>query len=116
MASLTSVSALQASVVQAERQVQQDQSRVNQDRSRLDASRDLLDKDKQKLSDTQQQSSQAQAAQQQQAAKAAPAVDLSKAIQNPPRSEQALPPSLVQPKPSVNALGQTIGKFINVTA
>jgi predicted nucleic acid-binding Zn-ribbon protein len=110
--SATSVNALQASVAQAERQVQQDQSRVNADRSRLQASRDQLTTDQQKLSTTQQQSDQAQ----QQSVKATPAVNLDQAIQNPPRSEQVLPAELTPAKPSVNSLGQTIGKFINVTA
>jgi hypothetical protein len=112
VASLSSINALQASVVQAERQVQRDQVRVSEDADRLDASRDQLNKDKQTLSDNQRDSNQAtQAAQ-----KPLPTVNLTSAIENPPRAEQQLPADLVAPKPQVNTLGQTIGKFINVTA
>lgn len=107
-----SVNALQASVVQAERQVQQDRVRVNQDTSRLDASRDQLAQDKQKLSDNQRVSDQATQA----AEKPLPTVNLNRAIENPPRSAQVLPPDLLQPKPQINTLGQTVGQFINVTA
>lgn len=107
-----SLNALQASVVQAERQVQQDRVRVNQDTSRLDESRDQLAKDKQKLANNERASDQAT-----QAAEKPPAtVNLDRAIENPPRTQQVLPPDLVQPKPQINTLGQTIGKFINVTA
>ena len=111
MASVTSVSALQASIAQAERQVQTDQSRVSQDASRLEQSRVQLTKDKQTLSDSQQQSDQASAP----PLKAAPAVNLNNAIEKPNRAEQILPAAL-QPKPQVNAQGETIGKLINVTA
>ncbi|SDG94309.1 MULTISPECIES: hypothetical protein [unclassified Duganella] len=107
-----SVNALQASVAQAERQVQQDRVRVNQDTSRLDASRDQLARDKQKLADNQRDSDQATQA----AEKPLPTVNLSRAIENPPRAQQVLPADLTAPKPQVNTLGQTIGKFINVTA
>jgi hypothetical protein len=115
VASLSSINALQASVAQAERQVQKDQVRVNQDADRLEASRAQLVKDKQTLSDNQRESNQAQATQ---AADkpAAPTVNLNSAIENPPRAAQQLPAELAPPKPSVNTLGQTIGKFINVTA
>lgn len=107
-----SLNALQASVAQAERQVQQDRIRVNQDADRLDASRNQLAKDKQTLADNQRDSKQAaQAAQ-----SPLPTVNLNNAIENPPRAQQALPPDLVQPKPQVNTLGQTVGKFINITA
>jgi hypothetical protein len=110
--SLSSINALQASVVQAERQVQRDQVRVNEDADRLDASRDQLTKDKQTLSDNQRDSNQAtQAAQ-----KPLPTVNLARAIENPPRAEQQLPADLTTPKPQVNTLGQTVGKFINITA
>lgn len=112
MASLSSVNTLQASVALAERQVQKDQTRVSQDADRLDASRDQLVKDKQKLSDTQTQSNQATRA----AQKPSPTVNLDRAIENPPRSEQQLPADLLLPKPQVNTLGQTIGTLINVTA
>lgn len=112
MASIQSINALQASVVQAERQVQKDQVRVSQDADRLDASKDQLAKDKQTLATNQQESNQAT----QPALKPLPTVNLTRAIENPPRSEQQLPADLVAPKPQVNTLGQTIGKFINVTA
>lgn len=107
-----SVNALQASVAQAERQVQQDRVRVSQDAERLDASRDQLAKDKQKLADSQRETADAR----QTAASPLPEVNLDRAIENPPRAQQVLPAELVQPKPQVNTLGQTIGKFINVTA
>lgn len=112
MATLSSVNALQASVAQAERQVRQDQVRVSQDATRLDASRDQLVKDRQTLSDTQRQSNQAA----EPPLEAAPAVNLNSAIEKPSRAEQALPAALAAPKPQVNTLGQTIGKFINVVA
>ena len=112
MATLSSINALQASVVQAERQVQRDQVRVSEDADRLDASRDQLDKDKQTLASNQRDSNQAT----QSAQKPLPTVNLTRAIENPPRSEQQLPADLVAPKPQVNTLGQTIGKFINITA
>jgi hypothetical protein len=113
VATVTSVSALQASIAQAERQVQQDQSRVSQDASRLEQSRQQLSKDKETLSDTQRQSDQASAP----AVKAAPAINLSNAIEKPSRAEQTLPADLTTPpKPQINALGETIGKLINVVA
>ena len=117
MASVTSVSALQASIAQAERQVQTDQSRVNQDASRLEQSRVQLTKDKQTLSDNQQESDQASAP----PTKAAPAQSLSNALNNaiekPSRAEQVLPADLqAPPKPQINAQGETIGKLINVIA
>ncbi|MFA9217727.1 MAG: hypothetical protein ACEQSK_11555 [Sphingomonadaceae bacterium] len=112
MASVSSVNALQASVAQAERQVQQDQSRVSQDASRLEQSRAQLDKDKQTLTETQKQSRAAQ----QPEPKATPAVRLDQAIENPPRSQQILPPDLSAPKPQLNTQGQTIGKLINIVA
>ena len=113
MATVTSVSALQASIAQAERLVQQDQSRVSQDASRLEQSRQQLTKDKETLSDTQRQSDQAAAP----AVKAAPAVNLNNAIEKPSRAEQVLAADLATPpKPQINAQGETIGKLINVVA
>jgi chromosome segregation ATPase len=112
VATVTSVSALQASIAQAERQVQQDQSRVNQDASRLEQSRQQLSKDKETLSDTQRESDQASAP----PVKAAPAVDLKNAIEKPSRAEQSLPADLTPPKPQINARGETLGKLINVVA
>ena len=112
MASVSSVNALQASVAQAERLVQQDQTRVDQDADRLEQSKDQLTKDKADLSDTQQQSRAAQAA----TTKAPPAINLSSAIEQPPRSQQVLPADLAAPKPQLNAQGQTIGRLINIVA
>ena len=117
VATVTSVSALQASIAQAERQVQQDQSRVSQDASRLEQSRQQLSKDKETLGDTQRQSDQASAP----PVKAAPAAGLkdalSNAIEKPSRAEQTLPADLTTPpKPRINAQGETIGKLINVVA
>jgi hypothetical protein len=112
LASLSSINALQASVAQAERQVQQDQSRVSQDASRLDQSRDQLTKDKQTLSDTQRQSTQAS----QPPLKPAAPLNLTSAIEQPSRAEQAVAADLTKATPQVNSLGQTIGKLINVTA
>jgi hypothetical protein len=86
--------------------------RVNEDADRLETSRDQLTKDKQTLTDTQRESQQAT-----QPAPTPPAsVNLTRAIENPPRAEQQLPADLALPKPQVNTLGQTIGKFINITA
>lgn len=113
MASVSSVNALQASIAQAERLVQQDQTRVNQDASRLDQSRQQLAKDQQSLNDVQRQSAQASAP----VVKAAPAPNLTQAIEKPARAEQVLPAELTpKPQAQVNAQGQTIGKLINVTA
>ena len=113
MASVSSVNALQASVAQAERLVQQDQTRVDQDTDRLEQSKDQLSKDKANLSDTQQKSRAAQASTTQ---TAAPQINLNNAIENPPRSQQVLPPDLTPPKPQLNAQGQTIGRLINIVA
>jgi hypothetical protein len=110
--SLSSINALQASVVQAERQVQRDQLRVNDDADRLNASRDQLAQDQQTLSDTQRASNEAT----QVAQKPLPTVNLTRAIENPPRAEQQLPADLTIAKPQVNTLGQTVGKFINISA
>lgn len=112
MPSVSSVNALQASIAQAERLVQQDQTRVEQDRDRLEQSKDQLSKDKADLSDLQQQNRSAQA----NATPAPQAVNLSKAIENPPRSQQVLPAELTEPKPQLNTQGQTIGRLINITA
>lgn len=112
MPSVSSVNALQASVAQAERLVQQDQTRVEQDAARLEQSKDQLSKDKAELSDLQKQSRTAQA----NATPAPQAINLNQAIENPPRSQQALPAELAAPKPQVNAQGQTIGRLINITA
>lgn len=114
MPSVTSVNALQASIAQAERQVQQDQVRVNQDASRLEQSRQQLAEDQQTLDDTKRQSTQASSA-----APVQPAAtpNLTQAIEKPSRAEQVLPAELsAQPRVQINALGQTIGKLINVTA
>jgi len=112
VASSLSINARHASVAQAERQVQQDRTQVNQDSARLDASRDQLTRDKQTLNDSQRESRQATQPEQ----KAAPAVNLDRAIENPPRAAQQLPADLQTARPQLNSLGQTIGKFINTTA
>ncbi|OFA01609.1 hypothetical protein DUGA2_43450 [Duganella sp. HH101] len=113
MASVTSVSALQASIAQAERQVQTDQTRVSQDANRLEQSRQQLTKDKQTLSDSQRESDQASAP----PLKAAPTPNLNNAIEKPSRAQQVLPADLAAPpKPQINAQGETIGKLINVVA
>lgn len=95
--------------------MQRDQVRVSQDADRLDSSRDQLTKDRQTLGTSQQQSKQAAQAPQQ----ALPTINLNRAVENPSRAQQQqlqLPADLVTPKPQVNTLGQTIGKFINISA
>jgi hypothetical protein len=113
VASVSSVTALQASVALAERQVQQDQTRVTQDATRLDQSRSQLNKDKQELNDTQQLSRAAQ----QPELKPGPTVQLDTALVYPSLSRQVAPSSEGSPpKPQLNAQGQTIGKLINIVA
>lgn len=116
MATLSSVSSLQASIAIAERQVQQDQTRVTQDASRLEQSRVQLTKDKQDLSDTQAKSRQAEQTASTLEPAAPPALRLNRAIEKPPVSQQTLPPELSTRKPQVNTLGETIGKIINIVA
>lgn len=110
MVTVTSVSALQSSVVRAERQVQNGETRVNQDTARLDQSQNQLSRDRETLAQSQRDSTAA--------ARTAPtpAINLNRAIERPARSEQTLPAELTASRPQVNSLGQTIGKFINVAA
>lgn len=106
MVSLTSINALQAAVAFAERKVQQDRDRVAQDEDRLDESRAVLERDSQELARTELESRRAEAA-----ATPAPATPrLDRAI------EQRVPPDVLPKAPTLNALGQTIGKLINVEA
>ena len=112
MVTLTSINAVQSAVVRAERQVQQGETRVNQDAARLDQSESQLSRDREALAQNQRESTRAARP----APEPAPAVNLNRAIENPSRAEQALPGLLAASRPQVNALGQTIGKFINTTA
>lgn len=106
MAALNSINSLQSAVAFAERKVYQDRDQVAQDEDRLDASRSLLQLDTQSLAKAQQDSSRAQAA----ATPALSAPRLDNAI------EQRIPAGLVPKQPTLNALGQTIGRLINVEA
>lgn len=106
MVSLNSINSLQAAVAFAERKVQQDRDQVAQDQDRLDASRSLLDLDSRSLSKAQQDSARAQAA-------STPTLKtprLDSAI------ERRIPANALPKPPTLNALGQTIGKLINVVA
>lgn len=109
---VTSISALQSAVVRAERQVQQGETRVNQDAARLDQSENQLSRDRETLSQNRRDSTAAARS----APEPAPSVNLARAIENPSRAEQTLTAALTASRPQVNSLGQTIGKFINVTA
>ena len=106
MVSLNSINALQTAVAFAERKVQFDRDQVAQDQDRLDASRSQLQLDTQSLSRAQQDSSRAQA-------KTAPTLQA-------PRLDyaigQRIPAGVLPTPPTVNTLGQTIGKLINVQA
>lgn len=106
MVSLNSVNSLQSAVTYAERKVQRDRDQVAQDEDQLDQSRATLDRDSQELSRTQLESRRAQAA-------ATPALStprLDRAI------EERIPPDALPTRPTLNTLGQTIGKIINVEA
>jgi hypothetical protein len=104
--SLNSISSLQSAVAFAERKVQQDRDRVAQDEDRLDESRAVLQRDSEELSRTQLESSRAQAA----ATPTLPTPRLDRAI------EQRVPPDALPKPPTLNTLGQTIGKLINIEA
>lgn len=106
MVSLNSVNSLQAAVAIADRKVQQDRDQVAQDEERLDASRSQLQLDTQSLARAQQDSLRAQAA----AAPALRSPRLDNAI------EQRIPAGTLPQPPTLNSLGQTIGKLINVEA
>lgn len=104
MVALNSVNSLQANVAFADRKVQQDRDQVAQDEDRLDQSRATLERDQQELSRTQRESRRAEAA-----APAAPAAPrLDKAI------EQRVPPGVLPAPPTINSLGQAIGKLISI--
>lgn len=85
---------------------------MNQDAARLDQSKSQLSRDREALAQNQRESTQAARP----TPAPAPAVNLNRAIESPSRAEQTLPGLLTASRPQVNALGQTIGKFINVTA
>ncbi|MCE3264587.1 MAG: hypothetical protein K0R43_3666 [Pseudoduganella sp.] len=106
MVSLNSVNSLQSAVAFAERKVQRDRDQVAQDEDQLQESRATLERDTQELNRTQQESRRAAAA-------ATP-------TPTPPRLERAIeqrvPPDVLPKPPTVNTLGQTIGKLINVEA
>ncbi|MTW14085.1 hypothetical protein GM658_26060 [Pseudoduganella eburnea] len=106
MVSLNSINSLHTAVASAERKVQQDRDQVAQDEDRLDASRSQLQLDNQALAKSQQDSTRAQAA----AAPTPKTPRLDNAI------EQRVPAGLLPKPPTVNTLGQTIGKLINVEA
>lgn len=106
MVSLNSVSSLQSTVAFAQRKVEQDRDQVAQDEDRLDASRSLLDLDNQSLTKAQRDSTRAQAA----TAPTPKAPQLDHAI------EQSIPANALPKPPTLNALGQTIGKLINEVA
>ncbi|WP_051293874.1 hypothetical protein [Pseudoduganella violaceinigra] len=90
----------------AERKVQQDRDQVAQDEDRLDSSRSQLDLDNQSLTRAQRDSKRAQSA-----TTPAPATPrLDSAI------EQRIPSRLLPKAPTLNTLGETIGKLINVVA
>lgn len=106
MVSLNSINSLQTAAAFAERKVQQDRDQVAQDEDRLDASRSLLQLDNQTLSKAQQDSSRAQAA----ATPAPKTPRLDNAVQ------QRIPSGILPKPPTLNTLGHTIGKLINVEA
>jgi len=104
--SLNSVNSLQSTVAFAQRKVEQDRDQVAQDEDRLDASRSLLDLDNQSLTRAQRDSTRAQAA----ATPTLKAPRLDNAI------EERIPANALPKPPTLNTLGQTIGKLINVVA
>lgn len=106
MVALNSVNSLQSAVAFAERKVQRDRDQVAQDEDQLQESRATLERDTQELNRTQQESRRAAAA----ATPTPPPPRLDRAI------EQRVPPAILPKPPTVNTLGQTIGKLINVEA
>lgn len=106
MVSLNSINSLQTAVASAQRKVQQDRDQVAQDEDRLDASRSQLQLDTQSLTKTQQDSSRAQAA----ATPVLPTLRLDNAV------EKRIPSGLLPSQPTLNTLGQTIGKLIHFEA
>lgn len=106
MVSLNSINTLQNAVTFAERKVQQARDQVAQDEDRLEESRASLERDRQELSRTESERNRAQAA----AEPTLPTPRLDRAI------EQRVPPDALPKPPTLNTLGQTIGKLINVEA
>jgi hypothetical protein len=104
VAALNSINSLQSAVIFAERKVQQDRDQVAQDEDRLDRSRTALERDQQELSRTQLESRRADAA----ATPAQPAPRLDAAI------EQRIPSGILPTPPTINILGQAIGKLISI--
>lgn len=104
MVALNSVNSLQAAVSFADRKVQQDRDQVAQDEDRLDQSRTTLERDQQELSRTQLESRRAEAT----APPARPAARLDNAI------EQRIPSGVLPTPPTINSLGQPIGKLISI--
>jgi hypothetical protein len=104
--SVTSVNASQSAVALAERKVQQDRDRVAQDEDRLDESRSVLAQDNQSLSKRQLDNQRTQAA-------SAPRLSTPK-LDN--AIDKKIPQDLLPRPPTLNALGQTIGKLIHVVA
>ncbi|HEY0586073.1 MAG TPA: hypothetical protein VGD52_08090 [Pseudoduganella sp.] len=104
MAALNSINSLQSAVAFAERKVQQDRDQVALDEDRLDRSRTALERDQQELARTQLESRRAGAA----ATPAQLAPRLDAAI------EQRIPSGILPTPPTVNTLGQAIGKLISV--
>jgi len=103
---LTSVNSLQNAVALAERKVQESRAQVARDEDRLSASRTQLEQENETLTRSRRDSNRAQAA----ATPLPTAPRLDRAIDIPvPQNLQAKPPT-------VNTLGQTIGKLINVEA
>ncbi|KRC02507.1 hypothetical protein ASE26_18520 [Duganella sp. Root198D2] len=84
--------------------MQQDRDRVAQDEDRLDQSRAILERDSQELSRTQLASRRAEAANT--TALAPPRLD--NAI------EQRIPSGVLPAPPTINTLGQAIGKLISI--
>lgn len=101
-----SISSLQSAVTAAERKVRDSRAQVAQDEDRLDASRAQLDQENQDLTRAQRETSRAEAA-------AAP-------LPTTPRLDRAIdiqvPAGIQARPPTVNTLGQTIGKLINEVA
>ena len=106
MVSLNSINSLQTAVATAQRKVQQDRDQVAQDEDRLDASRSQLQLDNQTLAKTQLDSSRAQAA----------ATPILKSPRLDNAIEERIPTGALPKAPTLNTLGQTIGKLINVEA
>ena len=104
MVSLNSITSVQTAVAFAERKVQQDRDQVAQDEDRLDQSRATLECDNQELSRHQLESRRAEAA----ATPARTAPRLDNAI------EQRIPAGVLPTPPTINTLGQAIGKLISV--